>query len=203
MAEKQLRLVSEIGSRLESNLTSLEDAKKSFEISLNQKDERLQTVERSLAETTASLEKESTERRRLVELLAEVQRQLEKQSGDSKVEISRLKAAFELGELQRKRLEGGLLRSREVATSAQHGQTVMLDSLRRELRQPVEDLRLSACRLLESQVTDEQKRTIETLLEKTLFLQVTLNAVAQPDSGSNPQTNARRPDSRDKKNGSK
>jgi hypothetical protein len=80
---------------------------------------------------------------------------------------------------------------------------VMLDSLRRELRQPVEDLRLSACRLLESQVTDEQKRAIETLLEKTLFLQVTLNAVAQPDSESPSPATARRVDSQGKKNGAK
>jgi chromosome segregation ATPase len=203
MAEKQLRLVSEIGTRLESNLTSLEDAKKSFEISLNQKDERLQTVERSLAQASSALEKESTERRRLAELLGEVQRQLEKQTGDSKVEISRLRAALELGELQRKRLEGGLLRSREIATNARDGQSVMLDSLRRELRQPVEDLRLSACRLLESQVTDEQKRAIETLLEKALFLQVTLNAVAQPDSESPSPATARRVDSQGKKNGAK
>jgi chromosome segregation ATPase len=203
MAEKQLRLVSEMGTRLESNLTSLEDAKKSFEVSLNQKDGRLQTVERSLAEATSNLEKESTERRRLAELLAEVQRQLEKQSADSKVEISRLRAALELGELQRKRMEGGLLRSREIATSAQDGQSVMLDSLRRELRQPVEDLRLSACRLLESQVTDEQKRAIEVMLEKTLFLQVSLNAVAQPDSGSHSPAGAKRAESREKKNGAK
>lgn len=203
LAEKQLRLVSEIGTRLESNLGSLEEAKKSFDVSLSQKDERFLAVERSLADANAKLEKELAERRRLEGLLAEAQRQLEKQSGESKVEIPRLRAALELAELQRKRLEGGLLRSREIATNAEQGQGLMLDSLRRELRQPVEDLRQSACRLLESQVTDEQKRAIETVLEKALFLQVTLNAVAQPDSESHPQASGRRADSRDKKNGAK
>jgi|GEM_PF-4026211 len=198
MAQKQLRLVSEMGARLEANLASLEEARKTFEVSLNQKEERLQAAERALVTANCEMEKESTERRRLEGLLAEAQRQLEKQSGENKVEFSRLRAALELGELQRKKMEGDLLRSRETATNAQHGQDAVLDSLRRELRQPVEDLRQSACRLLENQVTDEQKRTIETVLEKALFLQVTLNAAAEPDSGSHSPTNARRAGPRDK-----
>ena len=74
------------------------------------------------------------------------------------------------------------MRAREVATNAQRGQNLTLDSLRRELRQPVEDLRQSACHLLEGQVTEEQKRTAETMLEKALFLQLTLNATAKGDS---------------------
>ena len=182
MAEKQLRLVSEMGARLESNLASLEEAKKTFEVSSSDKDERLQVAERSLAKANSSLEKQSAERRRTEELLAETQRHLEKLSGESKVETSKLRAALELGELQRKRLEGDLLRAREIATNAQRGQNVTLESLRVELRQPVEDLRQSACRLLEGQVTDEQKRTAETMLEKALFLQLTLNATAKADS---------------------
>jgi chromosome segregation ATPase len=203
MADKQLQLVSEMGTRLESNLASIEDAKKTFEVSLNQKDERLQIAERSLAAANSGLEKESAERRRLEGLLAEVQRQLEKESTESKVELSRLRAALELGELQRKRLEGDLLRSRDIAKNAEHGHGITLDNLRRELRQPVEDLRQSACRLLESQVTDEQKRVVETVLEKALFLQVSLNATAKPDAGSHPPENAPRAVSRNKKSESK
>jgi PAS domain S-box-containing protein len=182
MAEKQLRLVSEIGARLESNLASLDEAKKAFEVSTSDKDERLQVAERSLAKANSSLEKHSAERRRTQELLAETQRQLEKLSGESKIEISKLRAGLELGELQRKRMEGDLLRAREIATNAQRGQNVTLESLRVELRQPVEDLRQSACHLLEGQITDEQKRTAESMLEKALFLQLTLNATAKTDS---------------------
>lgn len=115
VAQKQSRLVSDMGSRLETNLASLEDAKKTFEISLSQKDEQLQAVERSLASANSSLEKESAERRRLQELLTEAKQQLEKVSADSRVEISRLQAALDLGELQRKQLEGDLLRSRDAA----------------------------------------------------------------------------------------
>jgi len=182
MAEKQLRLVSEMGTRLETNLASLEEAKKTFEASTSQKDERLQTAERSLAKANSSLEKQSSERRRFEGLLAETQRELEKLSGESKVEISKLRAGLELGELQRKRMEGDLLRARESAANAQRGQNLALDSLRRELRQPVEDLRQSACRLLEGQVKGEYKQAVETMLEKALFLQLTLNATAKADS---------------------
>jgi hypothetical protein len=74
-----------------------------------------------------------------------------------------------------------------------------LENLRLELRQPVEELRQSACSLLESQVTNEQKRAIETVLEKALFLQVTLKAGAKPNSESDAPSNARQADSRNKK----
>jgi chromosome segregation ATPase len=202
MAEKQSRLVSQMGTRLESNLASLDEAKKSFEVALNQKDERLQAAERSLVQANSGVEKESAERHRLEALLAETQRQVEKLSSESKVELSKLRAALELAELQHKRLEGDVMRSREIATNAKQGQDAVLESLRCELRQPVEDVRLTACRLLESQVTDEQKRAVETVLEKALFLQVTLSA-SQPESGNQSKASTRRADSHDKKNGAK
>lgn len=126
IAQKQSRLVSEIGGRLESNLASLEDAKKAFEESLNEKDERLQkqderlqSVERSLAEANSGLEKESAERRRLEGLLATARQQLEKLSVESKAKIFKLQAALDLGELQRKQLEVDLLRSRDVAENGE------------------------------------------------------------------------------------
>ena len=196
IAQKQSRLVSDMGNRLESNLASLDDAKKVFEASLQEKDEQLQIVERSLKEAQASLEKESTERRRLDVAVADTKRQFEKQSAESKVEISRLQAALDLLELQRKRLEGDLLRSSDDAKSAEQGIGATLENLRLELRQAVEDLRRSACSLLESKVTDEQKRVVETVLEKALFLQVTLNAGAKPETASPPQGNGRKAESK-------
>jgi chromosome segregation ATPase len=198
IAQKQSRLVSDMGGRLESNLASLDDAKKTFEASLQEKDDRLQVVERSLANTQSNLEKESTERRRADGLLTEAKRQLEKVSGESKVEISRLQAALDLAELQRKQLEGDLLRTSDAAQTAEQGLSTTLDNLRLELRQPVEDLRQSACSLLESKVTDSQKHAIELVLEKALFLQVTLKAAGKPHSESNPQANGQKADSRNK-----
>jgi chromosome segregation ATPase len=203
MAQKQSRLVSEMGDRLESNLASLDDAKKTFEALLDDKDGHLQISEHALAKANSDLEKESTERRRAEGLLADVKRQFEKVSGESKVEISRLQAALDLVELQRKQLEVDLLRSHDVANTAEHGLGITLENLRLELRQPVEDLRQSACCLLESPVTDEQKRAIGVVLEKALFLQVTLNAGAKPDPEGNSQANERRADSRSKKSDSK
>jgi hypothetical protein len=108
-----------MGTRLETNLASLEEAKKTFENSLNRKDEQFQTVERSLAAANSGLEKESAERRRLEGLLADAKQQLEKLSAGSKVEISRLQAALDIQELQRKRLEAELLRSADVAENAE------------------------------------------------------------------------------------
>jgi hypothetical protein len=155
-------------------------------------------VERSLKDAQSGLDKESSERRRLDGVVADIKRQLEKQSAESKVEISRLQAALDLLELQRKRLEGDLLRSSDAAKSAEQGLGATLENLRLELRQSVEELRRSACSLLESKVTDEQKRVVETVLEKALFLQVALNAGAKPEAGGEPQANGRKADSRSK-----
>lgn len=82
IAQEQSRLVSEMSKRLESSLASFEDAKRAFEVSLNEKDRRLQIVERSLAETNSDLEQESSERRRAEGLLADAEQQLEKLSGE-------------------------------------------------------------------------------------------------------------------------
>jgi chromosome segregation ATPase len=128
VAQSRSRLVSEMGTRLESNLASLDEAKKTFEISLN-------TLEGSLAEANSSLEKESAERRRLEGLLADAKQQLlklsaeskfeivklQKLSAESRVEISRLQAALDLQELQRERLEGDLSRPRGGAEEAEQG----------------------------------------------------------------------------------
>jgi len=135
VAQNRSRLVSEMGTRFESNLASLEDAKKTFEISLK-------TLEGSLAEANSNLEKESAERRRLEGLLADAKQQLlklsaeskveivklQKQSAESKVEISRLQAALDLQELQRKRLEGDLSRSRGGAEEAEQGPSAKPDN---------------------------------------------------------------------------
>jgi hypothetical protein len=53
---------------------------------------------------------------------------------------------------------------------------MMVDSLRHGLRLPIEDMRQSACGLLEIQLPDKQKRLAETILRHALFLQVFVNA---------------------------
>lgn len=135
VAQSRSRLVTEMGTRLESNLASLDEAKKTFEISLN-------TLEGSLADANSSLEKESAERRRLEGLLADAKQQLlklsaeskveivklQKVSAESKVEISRLQAALDLAELQRKGLEGDLSRSRGGAEEAEQGPNAKPDN---------------------------------------------------------------------------
>jgi chromosome segregation ATPase len=89
-AQKQSRLVSEMGKLLETKLASFEEAKKALEISLQEKDERLLMVERSLAEAKAGLEKESARRHRVECLLADARRQREKFSADILTEANQM-----------------------------------------------------------------------------------------------------------------
>jgi len=139
-----------------------------------------------LNKANSCLEKESDEQHRQNELLTKAKRQLEQQSVENKAEISKMQAALERGELQRKKLEDEVLRLREFEIKAQRGQSLVMDSLRQGLRQQVEDLRQSACGLLEIQLPDKQKRMAEAILRHALFLQVFLSASGKDTSETFP-----------------
>jgi len=115
-----------------------------------------------LKKDNSLLEKELTERRRSIESLNK--------------SLNELQQKLELGKSEREEMDDELARLREIEKHLQHEEYMMVDSLRRGLRQPIEDLRQSACGLLEGQLPDKQKRLAETILRHSLFLQVFLNA---------------------------
>ena len=163
---------------------------------------RLRTAVTSLARATAELETERGERRRSEQRAAtqaarmqqlheelklhleteqidqqrftELEHQLHEQTQQNDLTVAKLQSALQLEQCERKRLEAELQRSRfGSADSARSGRS-LVNGLRRQLHPPAESLHHSACRLLQGQLSDEQKHVVQGMLESTLLLQTAL-----------------------------
>jgi len=151
----------ELSAELKKSQRAVEQAEARIRISTDQYCD-LEEKAAELKKYNSRLEKELTERRRLNESLNK--------------SLTEAQQQLELGKSERKKMDDELVRLREIEKHLQHEEYMMVDSLRRGLRQPIEDLRQSACGLLEGQLPDKQKRLAETVLRHALFLQVFLNA---------------------------
>jgi hypothetical protein len=160
---------------------------------------RFRTTVSSLARTTAELETERGERRRSQQRavtladqmqqlheelknhlaseqidhqrLTELEHQLHEQGQQNDLTVAKLQSALQLEQCERKRLEAELLRSR--ADSARAGRA-LVNGLRRQLQPPAKSLHHAACRLLQLQLSDDQKELLQTTLENILLLQSSL-----------------------------
>jgi chromosome segregation ATPase len=182
-----------LGGRFEANQRLFEEAKRAFQLALADLESRLQASRTAVATTESRLQKEAAERQRLEEALAAAQRQLQEQSDNSRLETSKLEGARRLEELERKRLEAELLRARHTLTHSARAGDALLNRLRRQLQQPVEDLRQSACRLLQTELPAEQRQLVQTMLEDALLVQTGLREPAAQSAGPGrlePQTQA-------------
>jgi chromosome segregation ATPase len=152
--------------------------------------QQLEAENRKLAEANAKaradLEKERDANKLSRQEAQELNSELEKAQRAAEQAEARFQKGAALGsEWQEKaaelkkansQLNAELVRLREIEKNAQHEEYMMVDSLRRGLRQQIEELRHSASGLLEIQLPDKQKRLAETILRNALFLQVFLNA---------------------------
>ncbi len=163
---------------------------------------RLRTAVSSLARTTAELETERGERRRSQQRAAtlaaemqqlheqlknhlaseqadhqrftELEHQLHEQGQQHDLNVAKLQSALQLEQCERKRLEAELLRSRYQSTDSARAGRAQVNGLRRQLQPPVENLHQAACRLLQLQLSDDQKQHLQTMLENILLLQTSL-----------------------------
>jgi hypothetical protein len=184
LAEQHVSATGDLSAQLGKNLSLFEEAKKAFKRTKEEMEARLQAGLNALGESEAKLQKETAERQRLAEALDTAQRGLQEQVQARALELANLQSALEIERLERKRADGDALHHRYVSLdSARMGKT-LLNSLRRELRQPVDNLMQSTCRLLEIELGAEQKKAIEGVLENALVLQRTLEEAENLDGGT-------------------
>ena len=179
-AEEELRAAGDLGSRLEANSCLLEKAKETFKRALEEVEKRLEAAQSALRQSESSLQNEASERLRLQEVLAAGERKLQEQADNAQLEKSKLETALQLEEVERKRLEADLLRSRQATRQSAFQSRALLNSLRQQARQPAKDVRQAACSLLQAELPEDQKKVIETILEKALLLETTLQGNASP-----------------------
>lgn len=173
-AEDHLRATAEMSSQLRSHLSLIEEAKQVFASRQADLESRLQASLDALREREASVQNEANERRRLEEALQEAQRESQRQSDSNALELSKLKSAMDVEQLERKGLEAQAIQSRYSSLDASRVGAAMVNTFRNRIRQPVDKLMQSARRLLEVQLEDEDKKLVESLLENALLLQTSV-----------------------------
>jgi DNA-binding response OmpR family regulator len=141
-------------------------------------EQELKTAQETVQDRETRLQKETAERQRLAEALRAVQGNPHDGS-ERALELDKLQSNLELEQVERKRQETQLARIRQKAVDAAHSARALRTSLRRQIREPVDNLALSARSLLESELGEEQKQLAEALLQDALLVQTRLR---EPDS---------------------
>lgn len=174
LAAEQLRSFGDMNAQLRKYLALFEESKNAFKRSQEELETRLQTVRTAHDDAEARLQKETMERQRLEDSLASAQRNVQDQTERNALELARLQSELQLEQFERKRLEGDAVQSRYVTLDSTRIGRAMVNSFRRQVRQPVEELLQSTRRLLEAELKEEEKQLVESVLESALFVEANL-----------------------------
>jgi CheY-like chemotaxis protein len=179
-----------LAQNLEQTQAELQDQVRKAE-SLAQE---LQSTREALQDREARLQKEAAERQRLGEALAT----LPSGSGDHSdrdLEFSKVQSALQMEQVERKRQESQLARMRQSALDAAHAARSLRNSMRRQIREPVDNLVQSTRSLLELEMGEEHKKLAEAVLQDVLLVQTRLRdpALAQSDTAEQPAPNSNTP----------
>jgi len=187
--EHEARLHQETAERkrlaedLESTRRDVQEQSRKNEIL----EQELKTANDSLRDRDQRLEKETAERQRLAEALEKFQRG-SLDHPDRDLEFSKVQSALQNEQVERKRQETQLARMRQTAIEAAHAARTLRTGLRRQIREPVDNLVQSTRNLLELEMGEEQKRIAEAVLQDVLMVQTRLRepSLLQPDGAETP-----------------
>jgi chromosome segregation ATPase len=157
-------------------------------------EQELQAAQQALQERELKLKNETTERQRLSEELGSLQRN--HQGGTERdLEFSKIQSALQVEQVERKRQETELARMRQSALEAAQAARTTRANLRRQVREPVDNLIRSAQSLLELEMADEQKKLAEVVLQDVLLVQTRLRepGLASDDAPESPATPTQSP----------
>jgi DNA-binding response OmpR family regulator len=151
-------------------------------------EQELKTAHDALEERELKLQKEAAERQRLNEALNSARRN-SSDGSERDLEFSKLQSALELELVERKRLETQLARLRHSALDSAHSTRALRTTLRRQVRQPLDNVANSARSLLELPMDEPQKKLAEAVLEDVLLVQTRLRE-PEPTHGETPEAAA-------------
>jgi CheY-like chemotaxis protein len=148
-------------------------------------EQELQTTNKALEELETKLQNEAAERQRLNQAQDSFQRNL-RDGSERDLEFSKVQSALQLEQVERKRQETQLARMRQRALDSAHAARALRTTMRRQIREPVENLVHSVESLLELEMGDDQKKLAEAVLQDVLLVQTRLRepAPAQPEVGA-------------------
>jgi len=180
LAEDQLRTTADLSSHLRNCLSSFAQAKSGFKVMQDQLEAQIQAHQSALHEREERLQKEIAERQRLEEALAGTRRTLQEHSQGKAIEMAKLQSEVQMHEFERTRLQSEAVQSRYATVDSARVGSAMLNSFRRQIRQPVDHLLQTSRRLLEAGLEAEQKKLAESVLENALLLQSSVQEGASP-----------------------
>jgi PAS domain S-box-containing protein len=175
LAEQQLEAVGDMSAQLRQYLSLFEESKKVFKRTQEQLESKLQAGQKALNESEAKWQNEVTQRQHLQEELNKIQRTLNDKSENVSLEVARLQSELQVEQLERKRLEGNAQQSRFASIDSARVARSMVNHLRRQLQDAVDNSMQAIRRLLEITSDNEQKKLVESVLENALLLQTNLN----------------------------
>jgi response regulator RpfG family c-di-GMP phosphodiesterase len=179
LAGEQLRETGEIAEKLQESLATFEATKASFQRTQEQLEAQVQTSAKDFSESEARFQKEAAERQRVEEALAAAKRAQQEQA----TALSKLQSALQVEQAERQRLQSGAIHARYASLdSARTGMTAG-NRLRRQVREPLENLLKSTRRMLEEAADDQSKQLVGSILESALLIQSSLQ---EKDSAGGP-----------------
>jgi len=192
LADQQISALKELNSHLETDLSTLQTSNTELKDAHEELLSRLEFKVRAISESEYRLEKGAAERQRLESALAAAQRELAEEKEKSGIERAKLQLAVDSAELEHKRLEQEVLRSRLASiNSARESGATLLD-IREKAKQPIDELADTAGKLLQSEGTEEQKELAESLLKNILLVKTALDgAVPLPHTVADPEAETR------------
>jgi hypothetical protein len=137
---------------------------------------RLQVATAAVKEAQSRLQSERRERAKLEEDLTALQRLLQEQ----KIETSKLECAHEVGQAERKRLEGDAIQLRYASVGAARASLVALNQLQNEVREPLDKIVAATRRLLELEIGEDTNKLIQCVLVNGLEMQNRLQEFTPP-----------------------
>jgi chromosome segregation ATPase len=187
LAEDQLQAAGDVKAQLDNYRSLLDESKVAFRQSQEDIEARLQTSQKALKEFEVRFERESAERQRL----ENAQRALQDQADQTAHELSKAQSQLQVEQLERKKLEGDAAHSRFASLDSARASRTLANSLRRQIRQPVDQLLQSSRKLLELELAEEQKALVEGLFENALLVQSSLqDSAPRTEPGTPPPEDA-------------
>jgi hypothetical protein len=183
--ESEARLKQESAER-QRIAESLEETRRELQNQTRRREaveQELQATRDALQEREAKLKNEAAERLRLNQAQDSIQRNL-LDGSERDLEFSKVQSALQLEQVERKRQESQLARMRQSAIDSAHAARAVRTGLRRQIREPVDNLVNTARSLLELEMGEEQKKLAEAFLQDVLLVQTRLRepALAQAES---------------------
>jgi len=163
---------------------ALDEARHELETQ-SRKRETLETEQQSslqaLREAQSTLQQESAERQRLKEALDAAEFQLRDRFQRAELELSQAQSALQFEQLERKRAEAELARVRRTSLDAARGTRLLRNTLRRQIRGPVDNVYHATRNLLQFELGPQQKKVAEGILQDALLVYTRLQ---EPTAGT-------------------